>query len=83
MKPIDVDRAQQPRTFTSILRHVARHPLLLVWLTTLAAGTVAFQSKVPQPWSALIYLVIIPVGMISITRSLGRAHPHREDSSNN
>ncbi|MFG3379645.1 hypothetical protein [Streptomyces sp. NPDC047999] len=73
MDPTSADRPQQPRTFTSVLRHVARRPLLIVWLVTLAALAGVAQSEIPQPWSGLIYILIIPAAVISITRSLDQA----------
>lgn len=64
------------------LRHLARRPLLLAWFVALAALSVVLQSKIPQPWSGLIYLVITPAALVPATRSFERAHQDREDPSN-
>ncbi|MGW1911957.1 hypothetical protein ACWCQS_14855 [Streptomyces sp. NPDC002076] len=82
MKPTDADPTQQPGRFTGFLRHLARHPLLLAWFVALAALSVALQSEIPQPWSGLVYLAVIPAGVIPATRSFERARPEREDPSN-
>ncbi|MGW0779033.1 hypothetical protein ACWGI0_26015 [Streptomyces sp. NPDC054802] len=73
MDPRNAERPQQPRTFTRVLCHVARRPLLIAWLLALAGLAGVVQSRIPQPWSGLIYIVLTPAAAISITRSLDQA----------
>ncbi|MGN9791052.1 hypothetical protein ACTMTU_08090 [Streptomyces sp. OZ13] len=73
MDPTSADRPQRPRTFTTVLRHIVRRPLLIARLVALGVLAGVAQSKVPQPWSSLIYISIMAVVVISITRSLDRA----------
>ncbi|MFD8424747.1 hypothetical protein [Streptomyces sp. NPDC059466] len=62
-----------------ILRHAVRRPLLIVWLAALAVTAVVAQSWIPDPWSGLIYIVILPAGVISISRSAERHHSADRD----
>lgn len=73
MDPRSAERPQQPRTFTRVLCHVARRPLLIAWLLALAVLAGVVQSRIRQPWSGLIYIVITPAAVVSITRSLDQA----------
>jgi hypothetical protein len=79
MNPPSADRPQPPRTFTSNLRHVARRPLLIIWLAALGALVTVVQVQVPQPWSITIVILIVAVVTFSLLRSLNRDCTGRED----
>lgn len=51
---------------------MVRRPLLILWLVALASVEVVLEQWTPQPWSALTYVVIMPVGVVSVASSVER-----------
>ncbi|MGW2934053.1 hypothetical protein ACWDA7_19880 [Streptomyces sp. NPDC001156] len=81
MQPPTVNHVQQSGKFTGRLRRLARLSLLLAWFVVLAVLTVVLQSKIPQPWSGLVYLVAMPAAILPAKRSFGRGRSDRENHS--
>ncbi|WP_369260165.1 hypothetical protein [Streptomyces sp. R35] len=69
MRPTSAERTDERPKFTSVARHVARRPLLMLWLVAVAVGVTVLRSRIPEPWSGLALLPAMPLGVWSISRS--------------
>jgi hypothetical protein len=66
-------RTHAGKSFTAIVRHIIRRPLLILVLLTIATVTTISRNLLPQPWDGLPYGFAMLAGVWSISRSLARS----------